>query len=269
VRTWRACGCTLECHVEDAALAALLDAIFGSLGSASAGNPPLDRLHITASNGHFNLRSEHAGSSTHTTLDGLVYAIDKHFTIALQRARRDLLFVHAAVARRGGAAIVLAAEPNTGKSTLALALLEAGEVVLSDELAPIDVRHRTVEAYPRALCLKTPPPPPLALPGGVIRAGTRTFLPLSLADRNTVPGVRALAFLTRRAQRETAMPLSAAAAAAHLRAHMLNPSAHGDEGLEAAVALAAAVPAWMLSIADLNLAVAAAGSLFGLSASAP
>jgi hypothetical protein len=51
---------------------------------------------------------------------------------------RDFVLLHAGAVARDGAALVLPAKPEAGKSTLVLALLRRGFTYLSDELAAID-----------------------------------------------------------------------------------------------------------------------------------
>jgi hypothetical protein len=107
----------------------------------------------------------------------LLFHLDKDLTIALQLQRADLFFLHAAVVALDDRAVVLSAPSGTGKSTLALALLENGFDYLSDELAPIDVQRLTVHPFPHALCLKSPPPAPYCLPTGALGIGVRYHVP--------------------------------------------------------------------------------------------
>jgi hypothetical protein len=66
---------------------------------------------------------------------------------------RDFLLLHAGAVTRGGAALVLPARPDLGKSTLVLALLRAGFSYLSDELAPIDPVTSRVYPFERRIAL--------------------------------------------------------------------------------------------------------------------
>ena len=257
----RACGCTIALHTDDADAARLLVVTFGALRIApdAPGQPVLAlRVARRASGRGYNL-SDGTDQVAVDDATALLHHVDKRIAIALQRQRPDLLFLHAAAVASKGRVAVLAAAPNTGKSTLALAVLALGLEYLSDELAPIDPASLVVEPYPRALCLKTAVPEPLVVPVGAVSDGRRLLVPFEAAS--PVPGgyrLAALVFLDRDAPGGPALsPLTSAAAAAHVMRHALNPSAHADEGLDAAVRLAARVPSFGLATGDLAQAAAA------------
>lgn len=190
--------------------------------------------------------------------DGLLFHLDKDLTIALQLQRADLFFLHAAVVALDDRAVVLSAPSGTGKSTLALALLENGFDYLSDELAPIDVRRLTVHPYPHALCLKSPPPAPYCLPTGTLRTGERYHLPadsLRGGVRTQSLPVAAFIFVRRGSRTSTAYrPISRGTAIAHLMSNALNSLAHPAAGLDVAAMLSKAAPCFELDSADLGAA---------------
>jgi HprK-related kinase A len=64
------------------------------------------------------------------------------------------LVVHAAVVEKDGRALVLAADPGSGKSTLCAALVCQGWRLLSDELALIDLDSGSVQPIARPISLK-------------------------------------------------------------------------------------------------------------------
>ncbi len=64
------------------------------------------------------------------------------------------LVIHAAVVERGGRALILAADPGSGKSTLCAALVRRGWRLLSDELALIDLASGAVQPIARPISLK-------------------------------------------------------------------------------------------------------------------
>ena len=66
----------------------------------------------------------------------------------------DHLVLHGAVLERGGRALVLAAEPGSGKSTLCAGLVDAGWRLLSDELTLIDLEDGRIRAIARPVSLK-------------------------------------------------------------------------------------------------------------------
>ena len=73
---------------------------------------------------------------------------DIHFRVAL--AARDFLFVHAGVVQWKGQAVVIPGRTETGKSSLIMALVNAGGEYFSDEYAVLD-REGRVHAYPKPL----------------------------------------------------------------------------------------------------------------------
>lgn len=188
----------------------------------------------------------------------LLFRLDKDITISLQLQRADLFFLHAAVVALGDRAVVLSAPSGTGKSTLALALLEDGFDYLSDELAPIDVQRLAVHPFPHALCLKSPPPAPYCLPTRTLRTGERYHLPADSlrggARTQSLP-VAAFIFL-RRGSRTTAAyrPITRGTAIAHLMSNALNSLAHPAAGLDVAAMLSQAAPCFELDSADLGAA---------------
>jgi hypothetical protein len=186
-----------------------------------------------------------------------VYLSEKLLTLELQSQRTDLYFVHASVLERGGRAIMIIAESGTGKSTTSWALLQHGFHYLSDELAPIDPHALTVLPYPHALCLKSEPPGPYPLPQRVVRTERTLHIPvtsLPSPEVTTPQPLAALVFLRRTA--ELSEPecdaLSSAEASTRLYANTLNALAHPDSGLDAAIRIAGAVPAFIVDAGNLH-----------------
>lgn len=259
---------TLECsepHHES-----LLEAIFGALlcpeESEVSPASSLGRVAGGVAGAGWTLQTQGASVRTGETAAELIYEIDKDLTIALQRARPDLLFLHAAVVESGGSAIVLSAPTGTGKSTTAFALLHHGLGYLSDELAPIDVANGMVHPYPHALCLKSVPPAPYRLPPGTLDAGETLHVPVKVLP--SMPALRplpisAFVFLRRHQSGSGAVlqPLTVAAASAHLLSNCLNALAHNSQGADAALTLARRTPAFWLDVAELPSAIAAVQTL--------
>jgi hypothetical protein len=74
-------------------------------------------------------------------------AFDEDIAVELQKVRRDLYFVHAAVLiRRAG--VMLVAKPAGGKPSLTWAMLHHGFGFLIDELAPVDLDTLQVHPLP-------------------------------------------------------------------------------------------------------------------------
>jgi len=70
------------------------------------------------------------------------------------RHSNQYLIVHAAVIERDGCAVIMAAPPGTGKSTLCAGLVAHGWRLLSDELALISPLDRSLTPLPRPVGLK-------------------------------------------------------------------------------------------------------------------
>jgi hypothetical protein len=204
--------------------------------------------------------------------DGAFLALfDAEIAIELQKLRHDLYFVHAAVLTTGEAALMLAAEPGGGKSTLCWALAHHGFGYLSDEFAPIELETLKIHRFTRALTLKTKVPAPYSIsphahrttrgwhvaaedvPGGVGRDRTR---------------LAAIFFVQYDAQaREPVVrPISAAESTARLYANTLNALAHPADGLDAAIRITTAASSFDLITADLTATCAlVTATLKGLS----
>ena len=82
---------------------------------------------------------------------------DMHFRVAL--AARDFLFVHAGVVQWKGQAVVVPGRTETGKSSLIMALVDAGGNYFSDEYAVLD-REGRVHSYPKSLSQRRDGGPP-------------------------------------------------------------------------------------------------------------
>jgi len=250
---------TIDCACDETR--GLLERVFSAFVSpANAGERPARSYTVIGPDpsGGFIVEDE-TGSHSTDALDELIYRIDKAITIALQLERPELFFLHAAAVSVNGRVVALPAFPGTGKSTFTLALLENGHEYLSDELVPVDLRNLTVEPYPHALCLKSPPPAPYALPHGTVHVNRRLHLPVeslpATTRREPLP-LKAIAFPRRDATRFRGLrPVTAASATASLMAHLLNGLAHQHCGLDAAIALSRAVPCFELDVTDLPAAV--------------
>jgi hypothetical protein len=185
-----------------------------------------------------------------------LYELEGAANIACQLRRRDLFFLHAAVAEVSGRAHLFVAESGGGKSTTLWGLLHHGWSYMSDELAPIDLTTMHVDAYPRALCLKRRPPQPYPLPAETIE--TSWTLHVSTRDlprvspMNSCP-LAAVYFLRYcpDASHPQIGPISVGEASARLYANTLNPLAHANAGLDAATQIAKNVSSFALHSADL------------------
>ncbi|MEJ6004982.1 HprK-related kinase A [Paucibacter sp. AS339] len=77
---------------------------------------------------------------------GLNWVISSH--------AHNYLVIHGAVVERDGRALILAADPGSGKSTLCAALVHRGWRLLSDELTLVSLTDGTVQPIARPISLK-------------------------------------------------------------------------------------------------------------------
>jgi len=210
-----------------------------------------------AEQGTFVLLRDGRPAIAATDVGDLLFRLEKDITVALQEARTELLFLHAAALGHGGLAYLLAGDSGQGKSSTAWGLLHHGFGYLSDELAPVDLRSATVLAYPHALCLKQPPPPGYPLPANdVLDLGRTLHVPVRLLPGGALSGPCAIGgvlFVHYAAERRGARlrPIGAAEAAARLYTVTLNALAHSSRGLDAVQHIAERVPCLYLEAADL------------------
>lgn len=259
---------SLQCA--DAGCRKPLGIVFGALvrPATDAETPVVSLGRVSSAGGRDRFLYEPPGAQAQA-LNGhseLIYEVDKNLGLALQRARPDLLFLHAAVVELDGRAIVLCGHSGTGKSTTTFALLHHGFGYLSDELAPVDVASGIVHPFAHALCLKQVPPAPYRLPSRTLDAGETLHVPVAALPGAAVLESRplaALVFLQREAEPRSRglQPLTSAAACAHVLSSALNALAHPDQGADAALEIVRRVPAFRLDIGELSAAVAALRSL--------
>lgn len=190
--------------------------------------------------------------------DGTFLALfDGDIAIELQKLRRDLYFVHAAVVSRADRAVMLVARSGGGKSTLCWALLHHGFSYLSDELGPVDLETLDVYPYPRALALKGAPPASYPLPPRTVRTSRTLHV-----TAEEIPGgvsrspahLSAVFFLDYHPGTldPSVRRVTAGEAAARLYANALNPLAHPGDGLDGAIQIATGSRCFELATADLT-----------------
>ena len=201
-------------------------------------------------------RTDTMAQVTAVGVGDLLYYLEKDVTVEIQRRRPDLLFLHAAAVEWHGAAIVLAADSGSGKSTTTWALLHHGVRYLSDELAAIDPQTLQVSGYPHALCLKQPPPSPYDLPAATMHLGrTRhvpvTALPGTAADSPLPLGAVFLIRHDPQLKEPQLRRLGVAEASTRIYVTALNALAHSNRGLDAVLRISESVPCFALSTAGL------------------
>ncbi len=258
------CGCHVALATSDANAHTLLRDVFGVLQTESDNEAPRIDLTITrdpARDGGYLVQGDTLMPLQCADAYELIYHVDKELTLSLQRRQTRLLFIHAGAVERHGRAIILAAPSGTGKSTLTYALLHAGFRYLSDELAPIDLEHLHVAAYPHALCLKASPPDPYRLPAHIIRTRHTLHIPIDELPASTLltPQQLGLILLLHRTDptatdrtTATSRRLSAAEAATRLYVNSLNALAHAGDGLDAILGITRQVPCYELNSSELT-----------------
>jgi hypothetical protein len=241
------------------ALARLVAANFQAMVAAPAAGPVDFHYAIDVRDGGWVLHAPEGATFVAGGLDDLIFDLEKHLTVALQRRCPELVFLHAAALARGGRAWLLAGDSGAGKSTTTWALLHHSWRYLGDELAPVDLASGRVHPYPRALCLKRRPPSAYPLPEAVLDLG-RTLhvppdaLPGAVETRPCVLG--GILFVRYRAGLDapTLRPLGRAEACARLYVVTLNALAHPAHGLDAARRLVEHLPCHALECDDLPAA---------------
>lgn len=107
----------------------------------------------------------------------LIFALESDLVVQLQLRRPERLFLHAAVLVKDGSAHLLAGRSGAGKPTTCWGLVRSGFEYSSDELAPIDINHMQVAAYPHAICLKSQPPADFPLPAPAVETARGYHIP--------------------------------------------------------------------------------------------
>ncbi|HVS14783.1 MAG TPA: hypothetical protein VMV46_12720 [Thermoanaerobaculia bacterium] len=157
-------GARLEISAPDAGV---LDEIAASLPGARRAETtaaPDERLAITRSGPGLVVGGE-PGERFATRAAAVAAAVSRlHFAVA--RHARDAVFLHAGAVAFEGRLILLPGRTFAGKSTLTMALVEAGGEYYSDEYAPIDPEGRVLPYRKRPSLRQASPLSPAAMPAG-------------------------------------------------------------------------------------------------------
>ena len=253
---YRILGVNVAVHCPAVELRDLVQAHWGHFASGEAA-PDLTYA-ISRDEPTSSILISRPGQQTIRTSDEgqFLYELEGAANIALQLLRRDLYFLHAAVAEVEGKAYLFVAESGGGKSTTLWGMLHHKWSYMSDELAPIDLSSMHVHSYPRALCLKRRPPQAYPLPEETIET-SRTFhvpardLP-QVSQLESCP-LEAIYFVRYCPNASTPAidAISVGESAARLYANTLNQLAHANAGLDAATQIARSVSSFSLDSADL------------------
>lgn len=167
-----ALGCSFAVTAPSPEIARAIRLVYGEMRPTTSGDDstlPITIVPSLAHPEHLEVRFDGELIFVASRLGDLLHQLDNELTIALEHARPDLYFVHAAALENATGVTLLVGDSGAGKSTTTYALAASGMGYLSDELAAIEPRTGRVLAYPRAICLKRDPPAPLVLPTNHLR----------------------------------------------------------------------------------------------------
>lgn len=147
----------VEIETEDAEAAALLELLWSSMTTGEEGEPARVYSLSRDEKGGWIAVAGDTVEAVHETLWGVTDAL-RYGMLELCEARlQTFVTLHAAAVARDGELILLAGESGAGKTTLTLALLDAGWTYLSDDLAPVSVTTGLVHPFPKPLGVKDAP----------------------------------------------------------------------------------------------------------------
>jgi hypothetical protein len=249
-------GRGIAIHCEDGPTRDVLRELFDVMWTETA-SPQLQYRIAATDAGYCLSRSDVGPVGNARDLGQLLYVLDCDLVIQLQRLRPDLLFLHAAVLTYEGAAHVLTGRSGAGKSTTCWGLLHRGLGYLSDELAPIRLPDMTVQPFPRALCMKTAPPPGFELPPGTPATSRGYHVAISHMPASPPPvpsPLQTVFFVEYDASRRapTIRAIGSAEAAARLYPNLLNALAHDDAAMAGVTRIATATRAFLVEAAELG-----------------
>jgi hypothetical protein len=115
--------------------------------------PPDAVFTVQREGGLYVVRQGRRHLATVRDLQAALEVLESGVHVAVSRAARGKLFVHAGAVAWKGRAIVIPARTMKGKSTLVAALVRSGAVYYSDEFAVFD-RAGRVWPYPKRLSLR-------------------------------------------------------------------------------------------------------------------
>lgn len=188
-------------------------------------------------------------------IDYLLNRVREEVRFELMRARRDLLWLHAAAVERDGSALILSGPSGQGKSTLSSMLCQGGWRLMSDDAAPVRVSRNEVVAYNQSVVKRVPRDRAGA---SHIRKGLDRKLvaiPAERFSRDTAP-VGRLVFLAFSAGAPAELrQLTRGETAMEILRNSVNRVDHEAGGMEAAALMARKVPGFALTYGDSAQAV--------------
>lgn len=143
----------VEIDTDDGEAAALLSLLWAPMTTEGAGEPARSYTVARDDRGW----TATAGDSLvalHETLWGVTDALRYDMLELCESNLESYVSLHAAGVARGDELVLLAGESGAGKTTLTLALLDAGWSYLTDDVAPVSVATGLVHPFPKPLGVK-------------------------------------------------------------------------------------------------------------------
>ena len=154
LRHYRLLECTVAVTLPDQAIAARVDSLLGHL--ASEGAPDIRLVVEAVPDAGYLIRRDGHMVEQAPLLAGLAPQVKSAVLVAAINATRFTAFLHAAMLRRRGAAILLPAAPGSGKTCLAAALAKRGFAYHTDEVTLLIGPELEARGVPLALTVKEP-----------------------------------------------------------------------------------------------------------------
>jgi len=135
---WGACDCAFELETAEPDVGAHARTVFGPW-VVPARTPPRRRWHARRARAGYALANGGTAPPTHFTgVRELVQAVEYEASATLAQGAGPRVAFHGALVTRAGIAVLILGAPETGKSTLALALWQRGWTLKSDDLALVE-----------------------------------------------------------------------------------------------------------------------------------
>lgn len=147
----------VEIHTEERAAAELLALLWSEMTTDDEDAAPA-RTYVVARDGEgrWVATAGETVEAMHETLWGVTDALRYRMLELCEERIEGFVTLHAAAVARDGKLVLIAGESGAGKTTLTLALLDAGWGYLTDDLAPVSTATGLVHPFPKPLGVKDP-----------------------------------------------------------------------------------------------------------------
>jgi hypothetical protein len=113
-------------------------------------------IEVWTENSGFTLRSDETHQYPGTPLEHFLPLLKETVRVHFMKARRDLLWMHAAAVAKSDSGVLIAAPSGQGKSTISTLLADRGWEFLSDDVAPVSTSNAHVIPFPMRPVRRTP-----------------------------------------------------------------------------------------------------------------